>query len=98
MRLQSPMRHASIISICAVTASFTSGAHAEAASQSDDITVTARGREEARIRVPDTITVFSARDIEARRLTTIDDIIAATGCGSSIHHGPKSGWCRGPDR
>lgn len=85
MRLRSPMRHASIISICAVTASFTSGAHAEAASQSDDIIVTARGREEARIRVPDTITVFSARDIEARRLTTIDDIIAATPGVFMIH-------------
>lgn len=54
-------------------------AQAEEADQPrDDIVVTARGREEAVIAVPDSVTVFGPAEIAARRLTTIDDIIAAT--------------------
>jgi iron complex outermembrane receptor protein len=43
-----------------------------------DIVVTARGRTEAEIAVPDTIAVFTQADIAARKLTTLDDFIAAT--------------------
>ena len=50
----------------------------EAAEQRADIVVTARGREEAQISVPDTVTVFDAAAIESRKLETLDDIIAAT--------------------
>ena len=51
-------------------------AHAETAD--GDIIVTARGREEALIAVPDTITAFDQQDIIAGKFQTIDDIIAAT--------------------
>ena len=51
-------------------------AHAETAD--GDIIVTARGREEALIAVPDTITAFDRQDISAGKFQTIDDIIAAT--------------------
>ena len=44
----------------------------------DSIVVTARGRAEAEIRVPDTIAVYGPAAIAAQRLTTIDDFIAAT--------------------
>ena len=43
-----------------------------------EIIVTARGREEALIAVPDTITAFDRQDIVAGKLQTVDDIIAAT--------------------
>ncbi len=46
--------------------------------ESEQIIVTARGRAEAQIRVPDTITAFGTADIVARKLATVDDIIAAT--------------------
>ncbi|WP_336969579.1 TonB-dependent receptor [Sphingobium aromaticiconvertens] len=45
---------------------------------SGEIIVTARGRAEAEIAVPDTIAVFTQADIVTRRLKTIDDFIAAT--------------------
>lgn len=48
------------------------------AAEADPIIVTARGRAEAEIRVPDTIAVYGPAAIAARRLTTIDDFIAAT--------------------
>lgn len=51
-------------------------AHAETAD--GDIIVTARGREEALIAVPDTITAFDRQGISAGKFQTIDDIIAAT--------------------
>lgn len=44
----------------------------------DDILVTARKRGEALIEVPDAITVFTAGQIENRRLTQIGDLIALT--------------------
>ncbi|MBH0113187.1 TonB-dependent receptor [Novosphingobium sp. YJ-S2-02] len=50
---------------------------AEAAGE-DPIIVTARGRPEAQIAVPDTVTVFTQDDIARRRLTTVDDFIAQT--------------------
>ncbi|GEM_PF-1135439 len=53
-------------------------AHAEEASAEDTIIVTARGRAEAQIAVPDTVTVFTPDDIIRRKLTTIDDFIAET--------------------
>jgi len=68
------------LSALAVTA-FPGTAHASEAAESADareITVTARGRREAEIAVPDTIAVYTPLDIAARRLTTIDDFIAAT--------------------
>lgn len=52
-------------------------AHA-AEAETGDIIVTARGREEALIAVPDTITAFDQQEIAARKLQTVDDIIAAT--------------------
>lgn len=53
-------------------------ASAEEAAAEDTIIVTARGRPEAQIAVPDTVTVFTQDDIVRRRLTTIDDFIAET--------------------
>ena len=53
-------------------------AHAEEAAGEAPIVVTARGRPEAQIAVPDTITVYTQDDIARRKLTTIDDFIAAT--------------------
>jgi iron complex outermembrane receptor protein len=53
-------------------------AHAEEAADGAPIIVTARGRPEAEIAVPDTIAVFSRDDITRRRLTTVDDFIAET--------------------
>ena len=44
----------------------------------DPIVVTARGRPEAQLAVPDTVTVFTSDDIVRRKLTTIDDFIAET--------------------
>lgn len=46
--------------------------------ESGDITVTARGRAEAVIAVPDSIAVYTPADIAARKLTTIDEFISAT--------------------
>lgn len=69
-------RYATTASMCALAlAVLTPGA---AWAEDGAIIVTARGREEAAIAVPDSITVFSQDDIIARKLTTIDDIIAAT--------------------
>jgi len=53
-------------------------AYAEEATAEDTIIVTARGRPEAQIAVPDTVTVFTQDDIVRRKLTTIDDFIAET--------------------
>ncbi|MFC3215631.1 TonB-dependent receptor [Novosphingobium panipatense] len=53
-------------------------AHAEEAADGAPIIVTARGRPEAEIAVPDTVAVFSRDDITRRRLTTVDDFIAET--------------------
>ncbi|MEW9855174.1 TonB-dependent receptor [Novosphingobium sp. M1R2S20] len=53
-------------------------AYAEEATSEDAIIVTARGRPEAQIAVPDTVTVFTQDDIVRRKLTTIDDFIAET--------------------
>ncbi|CDO36503.1 TonB-dependent receptor [Novosphingobium sp. KN65.2] len=53
-------------------------AHAEEAASEDPIVVTARGRPEAQIAVPDTVTVFTQDDIVRRKLTTIDEFVAAT--------------------
>ncbi len=44
----------------------------------DTITVTARGRVEAVIAVPDSVSVYSRADIERRKLNTLEDIVAAT--------------------
>ncbi|MPT48407.1 MAG: TonB-dependent receptor [Sphingobium sp.] len=51
---------------------------ADALSDEGNIIVTARGREEAAIAVPDSITVFTQADIAARKLTSLDDFIDAT--------------------
>lgn len=53
-------------------------AEAEAAAEEAEILVTARGRAEALLAVPDTITVFDREAIVAQKLETVDDIIAAT--------------------
>lgn len=53
-------------------------AYAEEATAEDAIIVTARGRPEAQIAVPDSVTVFTQADIVRRKLTTIDDFIAET--------------------
>ena len=53
-------------------------AYADEATAEDAIIVTARGRPEAQIAVPDTVTVFTQDDIVRRKLTTIDDFIAET--------------------
>ncbi|WP_232494712.1 TonB-dependent receptor [Novosphingobium kaempferiae] len=53
-------------------------AHADEADDGREIVVTARGRPEAEIAVPDTVAVFTQDDIVRRRLNTIDDFIAAT--------------------
>lgn len=50
--------------------------HAETAD--GEIIVTARGREETLISVPDTITAFDQQAIVTRKLQTVDDIIVAT--------------------
>lgn len=50
----------------------------DASDGSGEIIVTARGRAEAEIAVPDTVAVFTKADIAARKLTTLDDYIAAT--------------------
>lgn len=55
-----------------------SPAYAAEAAAEDAIIVTARGRPEAQIAVPDTVTVFTQDDIVRRKLTTIDDFIAET--------------------
>ena len=70
-----------IVSVLAIAAGAlfpvaASAAEAEAAAH--DIIVTARGRAEALGSVPDTITAFDREDIAARRLQTVDDIVAAT--------------------
>lgn len=44
----------------------------------DDIIVTARGRAETLLRVPDTVTAFSAEALAARKLTSLDDLLGAT--------------------
>lgn len=62
------------LSACGLTPASAHAAEAE----TGDIIVTARGREEALIAVPDTITAFDQKDITARKLQTVDDIIAAT--------------------
>jgi iron complex outermembrane recepter protein len=48
------------------------------ASEFDDIIVTARGRAEPLARVPDTVTAYGVDALAARKLTTIDEVIAAT--------------------
>ena len=62
----------------AVAASGLAPAAAHAEEANTDIIVTARGREEALIAVPDTITAFDRADIIGGKLQTVDDIIAAT--------------------
>jgi iron complex outermembrane receptor protein len=69
-------RYVTTASICAISLACAMPSTTCAADAS--ITVTARGREEAAIAVPDSVTVFGPADIIARKLTTIDDIIAAT--------------------
>ncbi|GLS99547.1 TonB-dependent receptor [Sphingobium jiangsuense] len=61
------------LSVTSAHAGALSGADAE-----DGIIVTARGRAEAEIAVPDSIAVYTPADIAARKLTTIDEFIAAT--------------------
>lgn len=51
---------------------------AEEAAAEAPIVVTARGRPEAQIAVPDTVTVYTQEDIARRKLATIDDFIAET--------------------
>ncbi len=62
----------------AVAASGLVPATAQAETANGEIIVTARGREEALIAVPDTITAFDQQDIVAGKFQTVDDIIAAT--------------------
>lgn len=74
-------RSLSVALALAGSGAVSAAAHAEEAGARADgaeIIVTARGREEALIAVPDTITVFDRQDIEARKMQTVDDIIAAT--------------------
>lgn len=69
----------SLPTVLTLAASTLAPAMAQAAeTDASDIIVTARGREEALITVPDTITAFDRQDITARKLQTVDDIIAAT--------------------
>ena len=77
------MRRYAIISFtCLSTLPFafalSNAARAAEGSEADRIIVTARGREEAEIGVPDTVTVYGPAAITARKMTTIDDFIAAT--------------------
>lgn len=76
------MRRYAIISFtCLSTLPFAfalSNAARAAEGEADRIIVTARGREEAEIGVPDTVTVYGPAAIAARKMTTIDDFIAAT--------------------
>ncbi len=68
-----------IASIMPVAAGLLAPVPASAAeTDGTSIIVTARGRAEALIAVPDTITAFDRQDIMARGLQTVDDIIAAT--------------------
>lgn len=70
------VRSLSIALAVAASGVFPAIAHAETAD--GEIIVTARGREEALIAVPDTITAFDQQDIVAGKFQTVDDIIAAT--------------------
>ena len=77
------MRRYAIISVtCLSTLPFafalSNAARAAEGSEADRIIVTARGREEAEIGVPDTVIVYGPAAIAARKMTTIDDFIAAT--------------------
>ena len=77
------MRRYAIISFtCLSTLPFafalSNAARAAEGSEADRIIVTARGREEAEIGVPDTVTVYGPAAITARKMTAIDDFIAAT--------------------
>jgi iron complex outermembrane recepter protein len=47
------------------------------AQPADEILITARGRAETRLRVPDSVTVLAPSDLAAQKLRTIDDVIAA---------------------
>ncbi len=69
----------SFISILTVmiTGAYSAVVQAQKADQKE-IIVTARGRAEALIAVPDTISVYTKDDIVSGKLETIDDIIAAT--------------------
>lgn len=71
-------RNAIIASTCFFTLSLLLASAAHAQQDADRIIVTARGRVEAEIRVPDTIAVYGPAAIAARKLTTIEDFIAAT--------------------
>ncbi len=70
------VRSLSIALAVAASGLASTAVHAETAD--GEIIVTARGREEALIAVPDTITAFNQQDIVAGKLQTVDDIIAAT--------------------
>ncbi|EXS71234.1 TonB-dependent receptor [Sphingobium sp. Ant17] len=75
-------RYAIISSACLTTlpVAIALGGPAQAAEgvEADRIIVTARGREEAEIGVPDTVTVYGRTAIVAHKMTSIDDFIAAT--------------------
>ena len=77
------MRRYAIISFTCLSTlpfafAFSNAARAAEGSEADRIIVTARGREEAEIGVPDTVIVYGPAAIAARKMTTIDDFIAAT--------------------
>ncbi|MDR7156968.1 iron complex outermembrane receptor protein [Sphingobium xenophagum] len=75
------MRRYAIISFTCLSTlpfAFSNVARAAEGSEADRILVTARGREEAEIGVPDTVTVYGPAAIAARKMATIDDFIAAT--------------------
>ncbi|HMO69078.1 MAG TPA: TonB-dependent receptor plug domain-containing protein, partial [Novosphingobium sp.] len=82
MRKHAKIKHAtrlSAISLVSTLALLAGVAPAHAAEAEDtEILVTARGRAEALLAVPDTITVFDREAIAARKLESVDDIIAAT--------------------
>ena len=72
------MRRYAIISFTCLSTlpfafAFSNAARAAEGSEADRIIVTARGREEAEIGVPDTVIVYGPAAIAARKMTTIDD-------------------------
>ena len=73
-------RYAVVSSVCLTTLLIALSDVVWAADSDYDnrIIVTARGREEIAIAVPDTVAVYDSTAISARRMTTIDDFIAAT--------------------
>lgn len=79
MREQATKQSVRTLSIAlAVAASGLVPATVQAETADGEIIVTARGREETLISVPDTITAFDRQAIVAGKLQTVDDIIAAT--------------------